>query len=621
MRTIVRILILLSTLNIVKADNVTNLRESPNLKNFQTEDPYKSTSYEDRPFQEEKDLEYFSVDDLLKANLPTFWNYMTSVSKGLEVGELAELKNELNINEKKLLDKLQERIPELTELVEQNENLEAEIQHFLVLRRAELKDLYKQIKRVKKELDLLKVNKVRDLDTVQGRIQSLYDDIDIHLEDPNSSYNDDYIMNRKRRISRLMKKRKVLRTDLKHLNYTKVQRKQKQLEFLIDRKNEIHEHSKTLQFKFTQKRVEAIQKNNARINYLISVTLPKKHIKKIRRSMKMIRKIRDKIAKMEKTGATNANNMSGEEQSIRFEKEYYTQIERREQELMDEIRSDREKIKGFRSKSKVNNQVSQGTNSTKNSDMRKNQVGAQRSSAPENNEYVYVYKTKESPSSSKMVTSKDGGAMWVFPVKQGTNVLQSIEGLGNTEKSLMMPNQGNNIQNSNINQQLENLMRQNRLLQQQLNQQNEQRNTYNSSQNNYQSNNTQRSQNNYQQSQNQNYQQNNYEQSYQSNVQSQQQTVSKDSYEQSQNNAAMQRQRERFQNQQNQTGEKPRVSQDRVKPKARQLPETGLDSKNSQSKDVSMRNNSKQSNDTVTEEPKLNDALDSFALADEMLLK
>ncbi|MCJ8347242.1 hypothetical protein MJH12_17005, partial [bacterium] len=138
MRTVFFLLLFFGTSNILKADNITSLKEAPSADKFRAEDPYKSTNYGDRPFQEDVDLEYFSVDDLLKANLPTFWNYMTSVSKGLEVGELAELKNELNINEKKLLDKLQEKIPEISELVEENENLEAEIQHFLVLRRAEL---------------------------------------------------------------------------------------------------------------------------------------------------------------------------------------------------------------------------------------------------------------------------------------------------------------------------------------------------------------------------------------------------------------------------------------------------------------------------------------------------
>ncbi|PCJ19165.1 MAG: hypothetical protein COB02_08950 [Candidatus Cloacimonadota bacterium] len=479
-------LLFLGTLNILRADRVKNIREIPSSDKFRTEDPYKSTNYQDRPFQEESDLEYFSVDDLLKANLPTFWNYMTSVSKGLEVGELAELKNQLNINEKKLLDKLQQKIPEITELVEENENYEAEIQHFLVLRRAELKDLYKQIKRVKKELGLLKVSKVRDLDTVQGRIQALYDDIDTHLEDPNSSYNDDYILNRKRRISRLMKKRRVLKTDLKHLNYTKVQRKQKQLEFLLDRKKEIHEDSKNLTFKFTQKRVKAIQKNNARINYLISVSLPKKHIRKIRKSMRIIRRIREKIAKMENEGSKTNNNLSVEEQSIRFETEYYSQIEKREDELMDEIRRDREQVKGFRSRVRVDNMLSPVKNNMKGSNSEKISKNNEKSNLASNdNEYIYVYKTNKSPSSSKMISSKNGEAMWVFPVKRGTNILESIQDVGIINNSRSAPLQSNTSQNTFILQELEKLKQQNQWLQQELQKKSMMNNVYQNGQKKY----------------------------------------------------------------------------------------------------------------------------------------
>ncbi|MCJ8346005.1 hypothetical protein MJH12_10725, partial [bacterium] len=335
---------------------------------------------------------------------------------------------------------------------------------------AELKDLYKQIKRVKKELELQKITKVRDLDTVQGRIQVLYDDIDTHLEDPHSSYNDDYILNRKKRISRLMKKRRVLKTDLKHLNYSKVQRKQKQLEFLLDRKKEIHENSKSLQFKFTQKRVTAIQKNNARINYLISVSLPKRTIKKIRRSMKIIRKIRDKIAKMERSGSKAESNLSSEEQSIRFEKEYYSQIERREDELMDEIRRDREKIKGFRSRSRVDQKMKPATalNSTSGLNGSSTLSNSESDVSSEKNEYVYVYKTNQSPSAAKGINPNNGGAMWVFPVKKGTNILQNMERIGIPSGVTMQMGQNNQPQNAQILQQLEQLRMQNQLLQQQL---------------------------------------------------------------------------------------------------------------------------------------------------------
>ena len=65
------------------------------------------------------------------------------------MGELAERRHEIDMLERDLLAQIQ-GIPGIPEIVEENKNLEAEIQNFLTLRRAELKDLHKQVREVRK---------------------------------------------------------------------------------------------------------------------------------------------------------------------------------------------------------------------------------------------------------------------------------------------------------------------------------------------------------------------------------------------------------------------------------------------------------------------------------------
>ena len=163
-------------------------------------------AYQDRPKVKDA-ARVLSVDDLLRSNLPTFWKNRKSVSGASNVGELAERRHEIDMLERDLLAQIQ-GIPGIPEIVEENKNLEAEIQNFLTLRRAELKDLHKQVRRLEKELDSAKQVKAHDISGLQDRIQGLYDDIDTHLESPEASYNDTYVLKRKDRIKKLLRKKK-----------------------------------------------------------------------------------------------------------------------------------------------------------------------------------------------------------------------------------------------------------------------------------------------------------------------------------------------------------------------------------------------------------------------------
>jgi len=346
-----RISIFLFSLFLVQTSLYSNKMESPNRHNFAANDPYDGVPYEERPEAVDRE-NILTVNDLLRQNVPTFWKHKTSMSDSMEINKIAEMRARLDLMEKKVISRIEE-IPGVYEIIEENKMLEAEIQNFLTLRRAELKDLHKQIKKVQDDLSAEKQVKANDIDDVQVQIQRLYGEIDLHLEQPDSSYSDSYVANRKERVRKLMRKKKTLKKDYVQLDYPRIRRLKKRLEFLEERRNEIHEKSKDLSFKYVRRRVEQIEKNNARVNYLAAVHLPRSETRKIRTSLSKIREIRGKIESAQGDLKSKDSAQAQLESEIMFEERYYDEVANREQEILDEIRRSRETIRQGRSQSRA----------------------------------------------------------------------------------------------------------------------------------------------------------------------------------------------------------------------------------------------------------------------------
>tara|TARA_Y100000589_G_scaffold320629_1_gene350773 strand:- start:1126 stop:2748 length:1623 start_codon:yes stop_codon:yes gene_type:complete len=339
----------------IYADNGGSKLEKPTRHNLSTDDPYGGVPYQERPAVKEV-TRVLSVDDLLRSNLPTFWKSRKSISDAANVGGLSERRYEIDMLEKDLLAQIQ-GIPGIPEIIEENRNLEAEIQNFLTLRRAELKDLHKQIRILEKELDSAKQVKAHDISGLQDRIQSLYDDIDTHLESPESSYNDTYILQRKERIKKLLRKKKTLRSNLQKLNDPKIKRLSNRLEFLQERRRELHEKSRDLSFKYVEKRMTMIEKNNARINYLVNINSNRGETKKLKAKMARIRQLRDSLdSERQKLKSTEQGQVDLETE-IRFEEKYYDRVAKRESEILEDIRRSRQMIRQG-SSDRSNNRVS-----------------------------------------------------------------------------------------------------------------------------------------------------------------------------------------------------------------------------------------------------------------------
>lgn len=380
-----RISIILFSLFLVQTSLYSNKMESPNRHNFSANDPYEGVPYEERPEAADRE-NILTVNDLLRQNVPTFWKHKTSISDSMEINQIAEMRARLDLMEKKVISRIEE-IPGVYEIIEENKMLEAEIQNFLTLRRAELKDLHKQIKKVQDDLNAEKQVKANDIDDVQVQIQRLYEEIDLHLEQPDSSYSDSYVANRKERVRKLMRKKKTLKKDYVQLDYPRIRRLKKRLEFLEERRNEIHEKSKDLSFKYVRRRVEQIEKNNARVNYLAAVHLPRSETRKIRTSLAKIREIRGKIESAQGDLKSKDSAQAQLESEIMFEERYYDEVANREQEILDEIRRSRETIRQGRSQNRADGSAPSRSSYTGSSS---DPVGEQKKASGKNQHMIVV---------------------------------------------------------------------------------------------------------------------------------------------------------------------------------------------------------------------------------------
>jgi hypothetical protein len=326
-------------------------RERPSSGVFTTEDPYKGVTYEQRP-EVGKETRILTVTDLLKSTVPTFWKHKTSLADGLEVNRLTDIKNQIALHEAEIIRGIQQ-VPGIMEILDDNKDQEAEIQHFLTLRRAELQNIHKQLKKLKQDLEDEKHTKSTGLSDVQDKIKKLYDEIDIHLEGPGSTYNDDFVSRKKKSIRRLMTKKRNLRRDFERLDYPKMKALRRKIEFLEERRREIHDKSKGLSFSYIQRRVKRVEKNNARINYLVSIHLDRTQIQEVQAKLGRLREVRKKLASVTKDATEEGREKLDLEADIRFEEKYYDQVARREGQILDEIRRTRETVHGLRSKERV----------------------------------------------------------------------------------------------------------------------------------------------------------------------------------------------------------------------------------------------------------------------------
>lgn len=336
-------LVLTGVANSAEVEEVQAPAEIPSGHNLATEDPYSGKTYAERPEADDQ-VRVLSVDDLLRSNLPTFWKSRKTISSAAEVGELAERRHEVDMLEKDLLSQIQ-GIPGVPEIVEENRNLEAEIQNFLTLRRAELKDLHKQIKILETDLEAARQVKAHDISELQSRIQGLYDDIDTHLESPEASYNDTYVLQRKDRIKKLLRKKKTLNSNLTKLNDPTIKRLSNRLEFLQERRREVQEGSRDLSFKYVQKRMDIIEKNNARINYIVNTNSNREDTKRLRSKMAKVRQLRSALDTVRKDLKSKEPGQVDMETEIRFEEKYYDRVAQRESEILEDIRRSRQRIR------------------------------------------------------------------------------------------------------------------------------------------------------------------------------------------------------------------------------------------------------------------------------------
>lgn len=337
-------------------------REIPNPRNFTANDPYMGRTYEERPLVQEVP-EILNVTDLLRSTTPIFWKHKTSINQGADVGKLTDIKRDIEAREQEIILEIRE-VPGILEILDDNKDLEAQIQNFLVLRRAEVKDIQDGIKKLKSDLENVKLAKSTDISDVGGKIQTLYDEIDLHLEEPTSKYNDQYILDRKTKIRRLMQKKKVLKRDYERSEDPKMKSIEKKIGFLEERRKEIHEKSRDLSFEFVKRRIENIEKNNNRINYLVSIHMDRERIRSVKAKMGALDVLKKKLETTNEQISEKSSPALELEADIRFEERYYDIVAKREMEMLEEIRRSREMVHGMRSASvvagtKVNSSQSQ----------------------------------------------------------------------------------------------------------------------------------------------------------------------------------------------------------------------------------------------------------------------
>ena len=135
----------------IAAANQGTVYEVPDPKDFTANDPYQGMSYEERPTVQEVP-EILNVTDLLRSTAPIFWKHKTSISKGGDVGQLTDIKQAIAAQEQEIIHEIK-RVPGILEILDDNKDLEAQIQSFLTLRRAEVRDIHVKVRKLKDDLE------------------------------------------------------------------------------------------------------------------------------------------------------------------------------------------------------------------------------------------------------------------------------------------------------------------------------------------------------------------------------------------------------------------------------------------------------------------------------------
>jgi hypothetical protein len=285
--------------------------------------------------------------DVIDSLLPSLGDIGADPVSQLGVGEIDEKRALVKVWEERLKDFLLGCDEGLGELWEENERYRFENEHFLKLRRAELKQLYQQLEKAKERLEKLRQEKERDIQGVKSRIRRYYDEIDAHLESPHSAYNDSFVMGRKNLISRLVRKESSLKADYQNENYPEMERLQKQVSFFGSRIEEIYQQSKDMSFEFIVKRKRYIAENNAKINYRVALALKddRGQLAELREWLSELRTLKQEIEELEKGAQLSYDTEKWEvEEQARFEEEYYRRQRARDQKELDLRRHMREHI-------------------------------------------------------------------------------------------------------------------------------------------------------------------------------------------------------------------------------------------------------------------------------------
>ncbi|MBW7876151.1 MAG: hypothetical protein H3C47_09205 [Candidatus Cloacimonetes bacterium] len=295
-----------------------------NPEDFQV-DAYENRSYWEKPLAPEA-LE----EDLTPVD--TYLNQKSPQPRLLKIDPIDELglspeettRARLHVLEANLLAYLEEQLPEVAGLRTENEGFEFEVNHYLKLRRAELKEVYLKLESMEEKRNKFASARQADLDEVKQAIRRYYEEIDLHLESPSSAYNDDFVMHRKNLIRKLMKKELALTRDFRSMNYEPMDRIDKNIQFLKNRRDELLEQSKNRSFPFVVRKMEMIEKNNARINYLVS-RLPEEPLMQVRELLSNIRGLKTSLAKLDESSSKSQAQKSLAE-DVRFEQEYYARL-------------------------------------------------------------------------------------------------------------------------------------------------------------------------------------------------------------------------------------------------------------------------------------------------------
>ena len=298
-------------------------------------DAYENRSYWEKPLAPqalEEDLN--PVDTYLSQNAPQPRLLKVDPIDELGLSPEETTRARLHVLESNLLAYLEEQLPEVANLRTENEGFEFEVNHYLKLRRAELKEVYLKLQSMEEKRNKFAMAKQADLDEVKQAIRRYYEEIDLHLESPSSAYNDDFVMHRKGLIRKLMKKELALNRDFRSMNYEPMERIDKNILFLKNRRDELLEQSKNRSFPFVVRKMEMIQKNNARINYLVS-RLPEEPLLQVRELLANIRGLKTSLAKLDESSSKSQSDKSLAE-DVRFEQEYYAKLRQHDEKQTEE---------------------------------------------------------------------------------------------------------------------------------------------------------------------------------------------------------------------------------------------------------------------------------------------